>query len=528
MDRRAFMAASAAALAAPAIVRAQAARVLKFIPQADLGSLDPVWTVNFPARNHAYLVFDTLYGQTGPETGFKTTPQMAAGHTAEDDGRTWTVRLRDRLRFHDGEPVLARDCVASIRRWGARDSFGQMLMQRTDELSAPDDRTVVFRLKRPFPRLADALGKSNGNMCAIMPERLAATDPFKQVTEMVGSGPFRFKADERVPGSFVAYERFGGYVPCSGGVPDATAGPKVAHFDRVEWHVIPDPATASAALQSGEMDWLELTAPDLLPSLRRNGKIAVKTMAAGRFASILRPNHLLPPFSNPAVRRVLLGAIDQTEFMIAAVGTDASLWRVSCGFFAPDSPLASDAGMDVLAGKRDHGEVKRRLQAAGYNGEPVALMVATDYPTLKALCDVAAATMRRVGLNVDYQATDSATMVQRRASKKPASQGGWSLYCSAAVESDILTPATHYALRGNGDQASPGWPTSPGIEALREQWLDASDLAEQKRLAAAIQAQAFEDVPYYPLGFYHRPTAHRAGLAGVLDDIPAFWNVRRA
>ncbi len=527
MNRRAFMAGSVAALAAPAIGQAQAARVLKFIPQSDLGSLDPVWTVYFPVRNHAYLVFDTLYGQAGPEAGFRATPQMAAGHTVEDDGRTWTLRLRDGLRFHDGEPVLARDCVASIRRWGARDSFGQTLMQRTDALSAPDDRTVVFRLKRPFPRLADALGKSNGNMCAIMPERLAATDPFKQVTEMVGSGPFRFKADERVPGSFVAYERFQGYVPCSGGVPDATAGPKVAHFDRVEWHVIPDPATAAAALQSGEMDWWELTTADLLPSLRRNGKIAVKTLAAGRFAPGLRPNHLLPPFSNPAVRRALLGAIDQTQMMLAAVGADPSLWRVPCGFFSPNSPLASDAGMNVLTGPRDDGEVRKRLQAAGYKGETVALMVAADYPTLKALCDVAADAMRRVGMTVDYQAMDAATMMQRRTSRKPADQGGWNLFCASAAESDLLTPATHYALRGNGDQAQPGWPTSPRIEALYEQWLDASNPAEQKTLAAALQRQAFEDVPYYPLGFYHRPTAYRADLAGVLDDIPAFWNVRR-
>ena len=527
MNRRAFMAASAAVLAAPAIAWAQATRVLKFIPQADLGSLDPVWTVNFVVRNHAYLVFDTLYGQTGPDAGFNAAPQMAAGHTVEDDGRVWTLWLRDGLRFHDGEPVLARDCMASIRRWGARDAFGQTLMQRTDELSAPDDRRVVFRLKRPFPRLADALGKSNGNTCAIMPERLALTDPFKQVTEMVGSGPFRFKADERVPGSFVAYERFPGYVPCSGGVPDATAGPKVAHFDRIEWHTIPDPATAAAALQSGEMDWWELATSDLLPSLQRNGKVAVKTMAAGRFAPLLRPNHLLPPFNNPAVRRALLGAIDQTSLMLAAVGADPSLRHVPCGFFSPNSPLASDAGMDALTGPRDDDEVNRRLQAAGYKGETVALMVAADYPTLKALCDVAADAMRRVGMTVDYQATDAATMTQRRVNRKPADQGGWNLYCVSAVESDILTPATHYALRGNGDQALPGWPTSPGIEALREQWLDAADLVEQKRLGSAIQRQASEEVPYYPLGFYHRPTAHRADLAGVLDDIPAFWNVRR-
>ncbi len=265
--------------------------------------------------------------------------------------------------------MLARDCVASIRRWAARDALGQALMQRTDELSAPDDRTVVFRLKRPFPLLPNALGKVASNMCAIMPERLASTDPFKQVTDMVGSGPFRFKADERVQGSRFVYERFAGYQPRGDGQSDWTAGPKAAHFDRVEWHVIPDPATAAAALQSGEVDWWEMPTADLLPLLRRNRQIKVALTDPTGICGFLRPNHLHPPFDNPAVRRALLGAIDQSEFAAAAMGTDPSLWRVPCGYFAPSSPLASDVGMAALTAKRDYAEVKQNLQAAGYKGE---------------------------------------------------------------------------------------------------------------------------------------------------------------
>jgi peptide/nickel transport system substrate-binding protein len=201
------------------------------------------------------MVFDTLYGQSGYEDGFKCTPQMLAGHTIESDGKTWKLTLRDGLVFHDGEKVLARDCVASIRRWGARDTFGQALMMRTEELSAPDDKTIVFQLKRPFALLPDALGHGGPSMCAIMPQRLAETDPFKQVTEMVGSGPFRFKPDERVPGSLTIYERFDQYRPREDGEPSFTAGPKIVHFDRVEWHVLPDAGTKAAALQKGEMDW---------------------------------------------------------------------------------------------------------------------------------------------------------------------------------------------------------------------------------------------------------------------------------
>ena len=527
IERRAFVAASAAALALPAVARAQPRQVLKFIPQTDLAVLDPVWTTGYVTRNHGYLVFDTLYGQSGPEGGYRASPQMVAGHTVEDDGRTWTLTLRDGLRFHDGERVLARDCVASIRRWGARDTLGQELMRRTDALTTADDRTIQFRLKRPFPLLPDALAKSASNMCAIMPERLAATDPFKQVTEMVGSGPFRFKADERVPGARVAYERFERYQPCENGKPEWTAGPKVAHFDRIEWHVVPDPATAAAALRAGEVDGWEQPLADLLAMLMHKGKVAPKLVYSTGFCELLRPNHLTPPFDNSGVRRAVLGAIDQAEFMMAAMGSDTSLWTVPCGFFPPASPMASDAGLSVLTGKRDYAGVKRDLEAAGYKGEKVAFMVPVEYPTLKAIGDVAADMLKRVGMTVDYQAVDAGTLFQRRASQKPLEQGGWSLFCTGVSGIDFFTPATHQPLRGNGSQAWPGWPSSPRTEALRDAWFDASDLDAQKQIASNIQTQAFFDVPYFPLGLAYIPSAYRTDLDGILDGFPIFWNVRR-
>jgi peptide/nickel transport system substrate-binding protein len=273
MKRRHFVAASAVALALPSLVRGEKSSVLKFVPIGDPPSLDPIWTISHDARLHGFMVFDTLYGQAGAEQGWVAKPQMVAGHTIENDGKTWTLTLRDGLVFHDGMKVLARDCVASIRRWSARDLFGQTLMQRTDELSAPDDRTVVFRLKKPFVVLPDALGKFAVNMCAIMPERLANTDPFKQIPEIIGSGPFRFKPDERVAGSLYVYERFSEYKPREDGQPSFISGPKVVHFDRVEWHVIPDQATVTAAMQAGELDWADFVPDDMVPMLRRDSRI---------------------------------------------------------------------------------------------------------------------------------------------------------------------------------------------------------------------------------------------------------------
>jgi peptide/nickel transport system substrate-binding protein len=365
------------------------------------------------------------------------------------------------------------------------------------------------------------------NMCAIMPERLASTDPYKQVTEVVGSGPYRFKADERLQGAHFAYERFDGYKPREDGTPDGTSGPKVAHFDRVEWQIIPDAGTAAAALQSGEVDGWEYPTTDLRPLLQRDRKLHLELVYETGNCAILRPNHLFPPFDNPGVRRALLGAIDQTEFMTAMEGTDPSYWKVPCGFFPPASSMASKAGMAVLSGKRDYDKIKRDLAAAGYKGERVALMVSTDFPILKALGDVAAETLKRAGMNVDYQAIDWGTLVQRRASKNPPDQGGWNAFCTGFSGLDFFNPGTHLPLRGNDGQAWFGWPTSPKLEELRDAWFEAPNPDAQKKLGAEIQAQAFEDVPYYPLGLGYDPSGYRADLTGILHGFPIFWNMRR-
>ena len=507
---------------------AQRARVLKFVPFVDLFSLDPVLTSVAAVRSHGYLVFDTLYGQAGSSHEYAIRPQMAAGHTIEDDGRVWTVTLRDGLRFHDGERVLARDCVASIRRWAARDAFGQALLQRTDALSTPDDRTLRFRLKRAFPLLPQALGKIGGTMCAIMPERLASTDPFRPVAEMVGSGPYRFRADERVPGVQVVYERFEDYRPrADGEAAEGTSGPKVAHFDRIEWHIMPDPATAAVALQSGAVDVWEIPPTDLLPLIRSNARLKLELVHESGFCAILRPNHRSPPFDNPDARRAVLGAIDQRQFMTAAMGTDSALWHVPSGFFPPGSPFASGAGLARLEQRRDNGRVREDLQAAGYKHEPVVLLGAADVPSLKALNDVADDALRALGMPVDYQSVDGNTMVQRRTVMAPVQRGGWNAFCSAPTGADMFDPAVQLPLRGTGESAWPGWPTSARIEALRDAWLDAPDLEARKRIAADIQAQAFIDLPYFPLGVFYSPSAYRADLVGILRGLPLFWSIRR-
>ena len=525
MQRRSFIAGTAAAIAAPSVVRAQASRLLRFIPQADLTVLDPMWTTAYVTRNHGFMVYDTLFGQDGQ---YRPSPQMLEGFTTENDGKLWTLTLRDGLKFHDGSPVLARDCVASLKRWGVRDAFGGALMAATDELSAKDDKTIVFRLKRPFALLPSALAKTPGYNPVIMPERLAKTDPMTQVTEMVGSGPFRFVANERVPGAKAVYEKFAGYVPRQGGTADWTSGPKIVNFDRVEWTTITDPTTAAQALMTGEQDWWDYATVDLMPLLQKTKGVKVVVQEPSGQISILRMNHLQPPFNNPAIRRAMLGMVNQEDVVTAVVGTDKAMWHTGVGYFCPDTPMASQVGMPALNSPRDMSKVKADLKAAGYNNEKVVLLAATDFPVLKAMADVVADEMKQAGLNVDYVATDWGTVVTRRAKKDPVEQGGWSAFCTAWAGTDHLNPAGHLSLRTNGDKAWFGWPTDEKIERLRDQWFEAPDLAAQQKICADIQAEAFQNVPYIPMGQYLQPTAYRDSLQGVLPGFALFWNVKRA
>ena len=521
MRRRSLVTALAASLGAPRLARAQAGRVLKFIPQADLTLLDPGANGGFVTRNHAMMVFDTLYGI---DSGFVSRPQMVEGHVIENDGLMWTMTLREGLRFHDGEPVRGRDAVASLKRWAARDSYGQALMAATDELSAPSDRSLRFRLKRPFP-VADALGKLGGYVAVVLPERLAEGDPAKPVTEITGSGPFRYLASARMSGALNVYERFAGYVPRAEGATDVMAGPKLAHFDRVEWHTIPDAATAAAALQAGEMDWWEQPTPDLLPLLRKRADLVVETLDTVGFYGFLRLNHLQKPFDNPALRRAVLGAVRQSDYMLAASGTDRSLWRDAVGFFLPGGPMASDAGMAQLSGDLD--AARRAVAASGYAGEKVALLAPTDFPSITAMSAVTEDLFRKIGLNVDAQAIDWGTALKRINSREPVEKGGWSAVCSYTAGINALNPSVHAYLRGAGASGLWGWPESPAIEAMRTEWLAGVSAEVERALGRRMQLQAMADVPYVPTGIFFQPTAHQRSIVGLQKMFTLFYGVSR-
>jgi len=485
--------------------------------------LDPIWTTAYVTRNHGYMVFDTLFAL---DSKFQPHPQMVGQFEVSPDKLNYNFALREGLKFHDGQPVRGADCVASLKRWMARDALGQTLATMIGEMKGGDDKNFSIHLKEPFPLLLNGIAKVSSLAPFIMPERLADTDPFQQITEMVGSGPFKFVKDEFEPGHRVVYVKNGDYVPRSEPSEWASGG-KIVKVDRAEWLVVPDAATKAAALGSGEVDWWENPPADLWPVLAANSDISLAPLDPLGGMGCLRFNHLFPPFDNVKMRQAVLMIANQDDFMTAYVGEPKN-WKTCPSFFTCGTPMANDAGSEALSGKRDYDKAKELIKEAGYKGEKIIVLDAVDQPLIHAEALVVTDAMKKLGLNVEYVAADWGTVVTRRASKKPPADGGWNMFETGWVGSDQLDPSTNVMLRANGDQAWFGWPKDDQLEALRTEWLTAKDSEERQEIAIKIQRRAFEVVPYVPTGQFYVKTAYRKNIKGYTSAPAIFmWNVEK-
>jgi peptide/nickel transport system substrate-binding protein len=527
MTRREFaMAAGAASLAAlPIARRARAgdAKTLRVIMRNDLRVLDPMWTTAYLTRNHAYIVFDTLFAL---DSKLNPQPQMVGDYSISADKLLYRFALRDGLRFHDGQPVRGADCVASLKRWMARDSLGQTLATVIDEMTGADDKNLTIRLKEPFPLLLAGLAKVSSLPPFILPERVAKTDPYQQITETVGSGPFKFVREEFQPGHMAVYVKNADYVP-RGEPPSWASGGKVAKVDRVEWLYVPEYSTAAAALGNGEVDWWEAAPPDLVPLLAANPDVTVEKTDPLGSTTMLRFNHLHPPFNNVKMRQAVLAVVDQAEFMNALAG-DPTNWNLCPSFFTCGTPMANNAGSEALTGKRDFDKAKRLIAEAGYKGEKIVVLDAVDTPTAHAHGLVVFELLKKLGLNAELATSDWGSLVIRRASKKPVEEGGWSIFGTGWTGIESLDPSSNLPLATNGGAAWFGWPDDEKLEALRTEWLKTSDSEARQEIAVKIQECAFETLPYIPTGQWSPVTAYRKNVKGVIIAPALFmWNVEK-
>jgi len=512
---------AAAILAAQA--QAQAPKTLKLVPHADVKILDPTFTTAYVTRNFGYMVYDTLFAL---DAAGRPQPQMVEAYKRSADGRTWSFTLREQLKFSDGSPVTAADAVASLERWAARDSMGRAMGQAGAQWKAVGGRSFELRLQEPFGLVLEALAKPSGFAPMVLPERLARMPATAPLPEVLGSGPFVFKRDEWVPGSKMVFVRNPHYVARKE-PPSGLAGGKQSAFDRVEWHYLPDANSAVAALRRGEVDLIEQVPPDHITGLR--GSPGIQVGSGGAYQAVLVLNHLHPPFNDPRARQALAHAVSQDRFT-AAMGYPLDMRMTHCAtFFICGGPHATAAGAEPFR-RPDLARAKQLLADAGYKGDKVVLLAPTDVTYLHAVAMVAAQAMRSIGMNVDLQPMDWASIGGRRARKDPPAAGGWNIYGSVGGEFDINSPIANVMLGAACGNSLPGWPCDGKLDSLRTAWLKEASPARRKALLDAFQDRAYEVVPYVNAGQYTAAYAARADLKGVdrlWAGLPLAWVLDR-
>lgn len=511
------------AVAATSLFAAQAAQaqsVLRVAPETLSRVLDPHFTTSFTTRDLGYLVYDTLFAV---DDTFEPKPQMVESFTLSPDKLAYTFVLRAGLKWHDGQPVTAADCVASIRRWASRDSMGQTLTKFIASLEATDAGTIRLVLKEPYGLVLDSLGKIGAPVPFMMPERIAKTPGSEQVKEIIGSGPYRFRADLHEPGVKIVLDKFADYRPRNE-PPLWASGAKIARMDRVEMVAMPDPQTQVNALERGEVDYLERVPADLMPLFDAKSGARAEIVSKFGFQAIMRMNHLQPPFDNVKVRQAIARAVDR-DMYAGVVAGDPKLATNCAAIFGCDMPLESKEGIPA----RDVAAAKALLQEAGVDfSKPIVMLHVANAPGIAALGNVTRQLLVDLGFKVEMVPMDFQTFATRRLNTGPVASGGWNLAHTTNSVPDQGNPLSNPFLVATGHPtAAWGWPTDPQTEELRLKFATAAP-DERKKISSAIQVRAYEQVPYLPLAQFTTPSAWRNNLQGVLKSpVMLLYNIEK-
>jgi peptide/nickel transport system substrate-binding protein len=499
-------------------------KVLRVVPSADVAELDPTRAANQIGRIYSQMVFDSLFAL---DHTLSPKPMMVDKEVVSEDGLTYRFTLRPGLRFHDGSPVTTRDVVASLTRWMGGTSVGGQLKSRLASMAIVDDATFVLTLSKPFGLVEFVLGGGGAPMAAIMRAADATRPDDVKITAPVGSGPFRYVAAERESGHRVVFARNPDY-PARAEPPDGAAGARIVKVDRVEWDILPDPTTTANAMVKGEVDFWDTVTPDLIPYLKQHG-IVVRRTATLPAVVWIRPNFELPPFNNVKARQALALLFDQKEFMAAVAA--GSGWSVCFSFSVCGSTLGTEIGSEPYR-KPDPARAKQLLAESGYKGEPVVIVGTPQLPVIEAISEIMAQRLRDIGVNVDLQMGDWATIYKQvNTPHLPMGHGGWNLVGTYSLGGTWFNPLTNVALDtscGPAATASMGIPCDEQGEALRQTVLAAQTDTARKAAFDAFQTHAWDFIPYIPGGQFDINNAYAKNVSGVLDGyVINYWNIER-
>ncbi|RWQ17660.1 ABC transporter substrate-binding protein [Mesorhizobium sp.] len=521
--------AAGTALSIPSVLRAQTAssgaRPVHMVVTGDLRVFDPISTTSTGTQIHGFAIYDTLFA---PDSKFMPQPQMVGKWSVSDDKKTHTFELRDGLGWHDGTPVTAADCVASIRRWAEVAPGGRLIMARASDISKKDDKTFTIALNEPLGPLINLLTDVAAPNLFIMREKDADRPASEPVTTKIGSGPFKFNEALARPGASYTYDPNENYVPRKEPF-DGLAGGKIVKVDRVIWDVIADPQTAVAALQAGEIDFHIAPPVDLYPLIESDPNLQLEVLDKMGRDLILRMNFLQPPFDNIKARQAMLHLIDQEALMRAAYGNPKYISPVT-SIFGQDTPLSNDENTAWYKKGGDSEKARQLFEEAGYAGEKVVFLQPTDWAEVSNASQFLAATLRKIGVNAELAPMNWAELTTRRANKGLVENGGWNVFITDDSEYSLANPLTNSLLAANGDKAWYGWPKNDEYEELRAKLADVATLDERKALAGKMQGIWWDFVGDLRLGRITGPAARRKSLTGLIamPEIVPMWNMQKA
>ncbi|RUU90417.1 ABC transporter substrate-binding protein [Mesorhizobium sp. M7A.F.Ca.MR.176.00.0.0] len=519
--------AAGTALSFPSILRAQTspadARTVRMVTEA-LRGYDPIVSTLDIVYSHGLAVYDTLFSF---DSKLVPQPQMVGKWGTSDDKRTYTFELRDGLSFHDGTPVTAADCVASIRRWGQADAGGQLIMERAKDVSKIDEKTFRIALKEPLGLLRELM--AGGLYLAVMRAKDADRPATEQVTSNIGSGPFKFNEALAKPGASITYDRNDKYVPRSEPA-DGLAGGKIVNVDRVVWEHLNDSQTALAALQAGEVDLL--TPPqDFYSVIEADPNLALDVILKSGQLFFMRMNFLQPPFDNVKARQAMLHLIDQEAFL-HVVNSDPKYGHTATSIFGNTSPYTNDENTGWYKKGGNPEKAKQLFDEAGYAGEKVVILQPTDWGDGNNTSLLLVDSLRKIGIKAELQSMAFAELASRRTNKGPVENGGWNIFITTYPDFSLGNPISTAPLLANGDKAWFGWPKNDEYEALRAKWADVETFEERKALARKMQHIWWDFVGHVQLGQSVSPIARRKVLTGLLDVTSGYgmpmWNMQKA
>lgn len=520
---RCFALASLALAFTLAATSVSAESVLKMVPRGPLKILDPSITTAYITRDHAYLVYDTLFAVDGDGA---IQPQMVDSYEVDAEQKNWTFRLREGLAFHNGKPVTSADVIASLKRWGARDTLGRKLIEFTDTFEAIDDRSFAIHLKKPFGLMLEALGKPSAIVPFIMPKAVIEVAGDKPITDIVGSGPYIFQEEEFRPGDRAVYVKNPDYKPRAEPA-SGNAGGKVAKLDRIEWKFLRDAQTAVNALKNGEIDYIDQLDVRQVAALEKDAGVEV-LRKPNDVVYVLRFNHLIPPFDNPKIRRAAMLAVNQEAILRVQVGVPDAFSRCTSVYPCGSTYASDETGF--FDGRAHFEEAKKLLKEAGYDNTPIVLLNAPEIPAVAKLGPVMSALLKQAGFKTELVQLDWAGWLQRRTNKGPVDQGGWNMFFAGWSPYDLTVPIASAPLTANGDKGWPGWFQDDEIAALLDNFTNEPELEGRKQIAAKIQLRALEQGAIAPMGESDSFAAARKGsLTGWVDGVSftPFWNVSK-